>query len=133
MATATFNAERILHAAKASLQDLEVDKASQIEKSILELMGTELIFGSLWWKTKRKAYREEAEHYFHKGWWPHCPDGWDWSYPQSGDIGRKFGAKEATLRDLIALCIKASAVGADHLVTLSSTEIKTIEAHLNDW
>lgn len=131
MATALFRAEKVLEAAKAKLQAIELDKAGLTEKQILKLMDVTLTFGHLWWKTKRKPYREEAVHYFEKGYWPGLGDDITcWSYPQAYSVDKLFRADIATLNDLVGLATKAVTQSPGGLITLGSSEAKLLEDYL---
>jgi hypothetical protein len=74
MATANYEPTLVAIYAKLRAEILEEEKSEAKRVAISEYMLEDLTFGHLWWKTTRRAYREEAEFLYDKGYWPHDKD-----------------------------------------------------------
>ena len=122
MASAAYKTAVVVDAARR--RELELKKAwdEAKESSIQNYMQTELTFGSLWWSSTRKAYREEAEFFYENGYWKHdtgpCRY---WTYPRSESHRAHYGPSIKTAKRIAAM---GDVVPAPSTITLSEDEVQ---------
>lgn len=128
MASAQYKTAIVVAAARARMVELQEAWDEARHKAIVEYMLEDLTFGSLWWKTTRKAYREEAEFLYQKGYWPHSTDGWP-CWPRELTHREHYSPKVEKARRIMEM---GEVTPAPAVITLNEDEVMFLRLALKE-
>jgi hypothetical protein len=130
MASAQYKTPIVVEAAIARMVELQKAWDETRETFIQKYMLQDLTFGSLWWKTTRKAYREEAEHKYQKGYWPFDDDPWrGFNYPMQQTHREHYSSKIEKARRIMEM---GEVTPAPSTITLSEDEVMFLRLALKE-